>query len=207
MSEHYTLREIQALAGDSEPNRIRIGLMFAETNEQRARLVEDAIDHIAIEFGETPHHRKDRDEDGITIDVVSSLKMMGFRATHDEDIGGHCDIVVRDRDNFLWAAEAKIHSRYGWLEKGTKQIIDRYSTGVPGQDAGGLVVYVKVANTKAVMETWRKHFVEAFPHASTVQCERNPLALVSTFTHPRSGLPFRLRHVPISFYHHPTDSL
>ena len=201
----FTLDELLLMSSDNPGSKINVRRLYVENHEQMARVVEDAIDCIALEFAETAHHRKDRTEDGLTIDIVSALKSMGFRATHDEDVGGHCDVIVRGPNNFLWAGEAKKHDAYEWLAKGYKQLIDRYSTGNPGQDVGGLIIYVKTANTRLVMERWKARFEEAFPGVVTTQCDRFPLALVSTLEHPRSGLPFRLRHVPISLHHSPTD--
>lgn len=200
----YSYRELMMLAS-STSDQIRFRWMFAGNHVERRQIVEDAIDCIAAEFQETPHHRSDRDEDGLTIDVVTSLKHMGFYATHDEDVGGHCDIVVRGKDSFLWLAEAKIHNAYDWLAKGYQQITTRYSTGMPGQDAGALVIYCKAANVKGIMDKWREHFAGLFKEAVIVDCEKSPLSFVSTCTHPRSGLLFRIRHVPVSVWHDPKD--
>jgi hypothetical protein len=200
----YTYRDLM-LAAKSTSDKIRFRWLFSKGHEERRQIIEDAVDCIAVEFAETPHHRQDRDEDGLTIDVVTSLKHMGFQATHDEDIGGHCDIVVRGDESFMWLAEAKIHNAYDWLAKGFRQITTRYSTGQPGQDAGALIIYCKAENVKGIMEKWSKHFAETFPDAVTVACEKSPLALVTTFTHARTGLPFRVRHIPISIWHDPKD--
>lgn len=200
----FSYRELMMLAA-SKSDEIRIRWMFSQDHKERRIIIEDAIDAIALEFGETPQHRCDRDEDGLTIDVVTSLKHMGFQATHDEDIGGHCDIVVRGKDSFLWLAEAKIHSAYGWLAKGYQQITTRYSTGMPGQDAGALVIYCKAANVKSIMDKWREHFAGCFTDAVIADCEKSPLSFVSTCVHPRSGLQFRIRHIPISVWHDPED--
>jgi hypothetical protein len=203
-SAAYSFRDLMLMA-NTKSDEIRFRWMFSNGHEERRQIVEDAVDYIAVEFAETPHHRKDRDEDGLTLDIVTSLKHMGFQATHDEDIGGHCDIVVRGRDNFMWLAEAKIHKAYDWLAKGYQQITARYSTGQQGQDAGALVIYCKAENVKAIMEQWSKHFAETFPDAVTVVCEKSPLALVTTINHPRTGLPYRIRHIPISVWHDPQD--
>ncbi len=200
----YSFRELLLIA-QTKPDELRFRWMFAQSHHERRSIVEDAVDHLATEFAATPHHRKDRDEDGLTIDVVTGLKLLGMQATHDEDIGGHCDIVVRSKDDFLWLAEAKIHSAYDWLAKGYQQITTRYSTGLPGQDAGALVIYCKAENVKGIMEKWQGHFSEAFPDAKISVCEKTPLAFISTCTHPRSGLAFRIRHIPISVWHDPKD--
>ncbi len=200
----YSFRELMMIAS-SKSDEIRFRWLFSTNHDERRQIVEDAVDSISLEFAETPQHRKDRDEDGLTIDVVTSLKHMGFQATHDEDIGGHCDIVVRGKDHFLWLAEAKIHNAYNWLAKGCEQITTRYSTGMLGQDAGALVIYCKAENVKGIMDRWRQHFGTLFPDAVITDCPRSPLSFVSTVIHPRSGLPFRIRHIPISVWHDPQE--
>ncbi|NEK17454.1 hypothetical protein [Rhizobium leguminosarum] len=200
----FSYRDLMLLAS-SPSDEIRFRWLFATSHLDRRQIIEDAVDSISAEFAETPQHRKDRSEDGLTIDVVTSLKHMGFQATHDEDIGGHCDIVVRGKGNFLWLAEAKIHKAYDWLAKGYQQITTRYSTGMPGQDAGALVIYCKAENVKGIMDKWREHFAGVFPDAKVADCATSPLSFVSTSTHPRSGLPFRIRHIPISVWHEPKE--
>src|ERR1700733_10905488 len=107
--DRYTLRELKLLFGHSTPDQIRLNMMFAADHAQRLQQVEAAIDWIAQEHSKTRQHRHDRDEDALTIDIITDLKAMGFAASHDQDYGGHSDIVVEAREDFLWLGEAKIH--------------------------------------------------------------------------------------------------
>lgn len=200
-----TLDYLEAGARTTPEKLVLRKLLFTKTHDQWTALVEDAIDYISKDFAETAHHRKDRDEDGITIDIVTSLKNMGFQASHDEDVGGHCDIVVRGDNDFVWLAEAKIHDAYDWLLKGFEQISTRYTTGFPGQNSGALIIYCKAPNAAQIMKRWIEVFSAKVPGIHTVGCDKFALAYISTFEHERSGLPFRLRHIPFTLWHAPKD--
>jgi hypothetical protein len=203
--QQYSYRDLELLCRDSTPNRIQIGMIFATDHARRVELVEDAIDWIAQEHSKTRQHRYDRDEDGLTTDIITDLKSMGFDASHDKDYGGHSDIVIEARDDFLWLGEAKIHSGYGWLLKGFQQLDTRYATALPGQDSGGLIIYVNQERVDQVMDRWSTHLSENRPDVTIETCIKNPLARRSSHVHQRTGRPFKVRHVPISLYFKPKD--
>src|SRR5262249_17512116 len=127
----YTLRDLQLMFGTSTPDQIRLNMMFATTHAERVAQVEAAIDWIAQEHSKTRQHRYERDEDALTTDIITDLKALGFDASHDTDYGGHGDIVIEARDDFLWLGEAKIHRDYDWLMKGFLQLDTRYANAVP----------------------------------------------------------------------------
>lgn len=196
-----TLRAIFSSATD----QIRFALTFASSHEERLASVNTAIDWIVQEHTKTRQHRQDRSEDGLSIDIVTALKAMGFEASHDTQYGGHCDIVIEARDNFLWIGEAKIHTSYEWLLKGFQQLDTRYSTGIPGQDAGGMIIYYFGQNLAKVMQNWDERLTAARPDVVVTVCQNNPLVRNSTHTHKNSGLQFRVRHTPINLYFKPED--
>jgi len=200
----YSLEELRLLFRH-EPDRIRFEMLIAADHEARLRHVEAAIDWIAQEHAKTPQHRHKRDEDELTTDLITDLKAMGFDASHDKDYGGHADIVIEARENFLWLAEAKIHRDYAWLLKGFQQLDTRYSTGLPGQDTGSLIIYCKRRRVDLVMDRWCEELARARPDVSITVCAENPLIRRSSHRHERTGLLFRVRHVPISIYFKPDD--
>lgn len=203
--EPYTFRELLMMFADSKPNLIRLNMIFATSHGDMVRQVEAALDWIGQEHSKTRQYRQDRDEDGLTIDVITDLRAMGFDASHDTAYGGHCDIVIEAKDGFLWLGEAKIHSSYDWLLKGFQQLDTRYSTGAPGQDTGGMLIYCKVARIDKTMKRWHAHLVANRPDVTIEICEDNPLALRSTHVHEATGRLFKVRHVPISLYFSPRD--
>src|SRR5207237_9369382 len=131
--------------------------------------------------------------DAITLQVCSMLNMAGFQASHDDDVGGHCDIVVKGTDLFLWLAEAKEHSDYTWLDKGFQQLSTRYSTGVKGQDHGEVLVYCYNQNAKAMLSKWREELVARNAGVTTEDTTcGNPLLFCSTQQHAASGQAFHV---------------
>jgi len=130
---------------------------------------------------------------------------MGFQASHDTDVGGHCDVVVSGRENFLWLGEAKTHKDYDWLYKGFQQLCTRYSTGLPGQDYGGMLIYCYGQNVLEVMRRWRTRLSGERPDLRIEECKGNPLNFRSIHLHDVSGLPYTVRHVPILLYFKPED--
>jgi hypothetical protein len=204
LDKRYTLTELQALFSD-EPGKLRLAWIFGFSLEEQLGAVEDAIDYIARDFAETARHRIKRGEDALTIDVISSLKNLGFQATHDEDVGGHCDITVRGKSGFMWLAEAKIHRSYSWLLKGYRQLTTRYSTGLPYQNMGAMIIYHREGDTYSMMTRWKKYLIEHAAVEQVASCPKSILSFISMAKHPRSGLPFRVRHIPFSLGYAPRD--
>ncbi|MFC7051461.1 hypothetical protein ACFQI3_02035 [Hansschlegelia quercus] len=200
----FTLDEYLAVARQNTPLRIASDMAFAPDHETRLRLVEEAIDWISQDFTKNKHLKQDSSEDDLTVQIVLALKAMNFLAYHDVQYGGHTDIIVEGANEFLWIAEAKIHKDYNWLLDGFEQLDRRYSTGLPGQNAGELIVYVKVADANAVMERWSKHLANKRSDVSIVQCGKDPLARRSEHIHASTGLSFYVRHKPFVLYHKPT---
>lgn len=85
---------------------------------------------------------------------------MGFDASHDTQYGGHCDIVVEGKDDFLWIAEAKIDTSNTWIFQGFTQLDTRYSTGMPGQDIGEILIYCRRPNATGVLESWLSYLAK-----------------------------------------------
>jgi len=145
-------------------------------------------------------------EDQLTMLLLAPLTGAGFAAYHDVNVGGHCDIYVEYDDELIWLAEAKIHSSYGYLYKGFCQLADRYSTGLAGQDEGGLVIYIFNDNAKAVMEAWLKYLGGNCP---TIKVEFDSETLVgrTEHLHSGSGRLMKISHFPTVLHHKPSDTL
>jgi hypothetical protein len=134
------------------------------------------------------------------------MKMAGFQAEHDSSVGGHCDIVIRGKELFLWLAEAKKHNDYAWLDKGFQQLSTRYSTGVVGQDHGEVLIYCYVKNAKQILDNWRAELVKRNAEVKIDEaiCS-HPLIFTSIHKHASSGLDFRVRHKIMALYWEPND--
>ena len=204
IDKSITIHDLLNLQNENEAVRITVLYPYAKTHEHWVGLIEDALKHILIEFSKTRQERADRSEDGLTVDIITALRFMGMNANHDIKYGGHCDIVIERRE-FMWLGEAKIHRDYEWLLKGFMQLSTRYSTGLPGQDVGGMIIYCKNANIKSVMDKWRKHLSDNVPSIKIEDCDDNPLVFYSRHDHQVSGLPYKVKHLPMALYFAPQD--
>lgn len=200
----YSLDDLNRLFPDAA-GQIRLKMALAVDHSERVGAVEKAIDHIAQDLSRTRQHRQHGSEDLLTTDIVSMLTKMGFQASHDTDVGGHCDVVIEGRDDFLWLGEAKTHTSYDWLYKGFQQLSTRYSSGIPGQDVGGLLIYCYNQGAREMMEKWKRHLTAERSDIEVAACARNPLVFRSTHAHVVSGLPYVIRHVPVLLHFKPDD--
>lgn len=183
-----------------------IFFVFAQTHEARVNAVQKAIDFACNQLELNKHKKQEHDEDDLTVDICSMMNAAGFQASHDEQVNGHCDIVIKGAQEFLWLAEAKKHDAYAWLNKGFRQLATRYSTGVPGQDHGEVLVYCKIKDARALMENWRKELVARNPNVKVEPSScGSPLIFQSTHKHDATGLDFHVRHKAVSLYWKPDD--
>ena len=163
------------------------------------------IDRIIKLIQEDAEIRKKDSEDRLTVEIRNMLVSRGYLVSHDEMIGGHADLVVRTRD-YVWIGEAKKHNDYEWLWKGFNQLTTRYTIGDTNQNNGGLLIYVFGQNANLVMKKWQEFLTkQSLPDYSCEPCKKRELAFFSKHTHDKSGLPFRVRHMPILLYFSPQD--
>ncbi|MFC4271831.1 hypothetical protein GQF03_16295 [Sneathiella chungangensis] len=190
---------------DGRPTAATIDYMLAQNHEARLAAVQKAVDFACNELEQHKHKKQGLGEDALTLELCSMLKMAGFQAVHDKDVGGHCDISIEGKDMFLWLAEAKKHSSYSWLDKGFQQLATRYSTGVKGQDHGDVLVYCYAADAKTKIQKWRGELESRNSDVKTEDSCSNPLQFFSKHIHPSSGLDFHVRHKAIALYWNPKD--
>lgn len=165
------------------------------------------LNAIIRNIEETAAVRQTDGEDRLTLDIVLNLRRAGYTVSHDAYVNGHADISVT-QDNFRWLGEAKEHRDYEWLFKGLRQLLSRYATG--REDGSALLVYIKNKDAANVLAEWRKRLTE------TKECELQStndsstgekLVFWSTHKHNGSGLPIKTKHLGISLYFQPTDSV
>jgi hypothetical protein len=149
---------------------------------------------------------KDRTEDELTIELTKLLRMTGFEAAHESKVGGHCDIVIRHPSDYLWLAEAKKHKNdYGWLLQGFQQLNTRYATGAPNQNCGGFIIFHYGERVDRTMTKWRAHLTGKIVGIATADCALDPMCFFSEHAHQRTGLPLKVRHMPLSLFFQPQD--
>ncbi|MEL6392713.1 MAG: hypothetical protein AAFR97_08155 [Bacteroidota bacterium] len=188
----------------NERLRMLVDFLYASDHDSRITAIERIMDSAYKRTTMNANFHYEKSEDEITISIVDMIRFSGIDIAHDRKIGGHCDITILSSDDFLWIAEAKIHSSYNWLDKGFKQLATRYSTGSPGQDHGEVLIYCKVKDAKSVLETWRDELTTR--HSDVVIVEDNiesQLRFRTTHVHERSGLTFYIRHRIVSVFFDP----
>ena len=201
--DELTLRDLQLMARGNIAWETSLALIAATSADDILARVDPAIDHILQEFSRTPKERKDRSEDGLSIDLITSLKHFGFQASHDTTTGGHCDIVIDGRFDFLWLGEAKIHSGYDWLLQGFNQLDSRYATAIQGQDRGGVVIYHKGPRVDQVMDGWAEHLANERPDVTIEPRKAGDLVMNTRHVHERTGREYHVRHVIVSIHWSP----
>ncbi|UWU27277.1 hypothetical protein N2600_18150 [Rhizobium sp. WSM1274] len=198
-----SIASIKASQSHSTPVQIMLDMILATSHDQRAAQVERAVDWVSQEFVKTSHIRQTMGEDLLTIEIITSMKAMGFDAAHDTQYGGHCDIVVEARDDFLWIAEAKIHKGYDWLLAGFEQLDRRYSTGLAGQDTGEMIIYCFVERADLVLSEYQSRLTGSREDVKFDQDITQGLFRRSVHTHVNTGRDFRVRHSIVPLYFSP----
>jgi hypothetical protein len=202
LDRQFSLQDLYDLTPDV-PGKVRLRSIFANDYEAFASAVEDAVEWAVQQMHRNPQAKQNLSEDQLTLEIVTNLKAMSFNASHDALIGGHGDIVVEGNNSYLWIGEAKIYSSYSWLLAGFDQLSTRYSTGSNGETRGGLIIYIKKPLINKIMSTWRARLKAARACVSIEECKENPLAFFSRHPHQRTGLDFRIRHIPVALHYAP----
>lgn len=199
----YTLHELQLIVRGNIASEISLAVALAGSAGDLLTQVDPAIDHILQQFARNPKERHGRDEDGLSIDLVTSLRNLGFQASHETKVGGHCDIVIEGKFDFLWLGEAKIHKSYDWLLQGFEQLDSRYATATVNQDHGGLIIYHLAAKSGDVMDKWQEHLKEARADVKIDDRALGQLEMRTSHPHRRTGRDYHVRHVIVSLYWDP----
>src|SRR5262245_25586916 len=118
MNESETsIAELRFLAGGT-PFGAALDYLLAQDHDARIHAVQKGVEFAGNQHEQNKNRKQRLGQDASPLEVCSMLRIAGFQAVHDDQVGGHCDIVIRGKDLFLWLAEAKEHSDYAWLDQG-----------------------------------------------------------------------------------------
>lgn len=178
---------------------------YPESYESFLKTVHVCIDKAVVEAQRAAQYLFDSDEDHITTFIVSNLRGQGIDADHDSDSGGHVDIFIEDVDKkYSWAAEAKIDTDWSWIEGGVGQLMDRYADGTIRRNQGGLLIYIKTDKGATRVAEWRarvKAKYSAKQGFTDADCPtRGDYAFFSECIFPKTGRPFKIRHVGVLLF-------
>jgi hypothetical protein len=207
MIESLTLADLQKLEALRPDLANFADRVLVRNYDDFVRVLYKDIDRCIAKIEEDPQIRRKDGEDRISAEIINVLNGMNYDASHDEKVGGHSDIVVRNLNGYLWLGEAKIHSDYAYLEKGFNQLCTRYSPGTPNADQGALIVYVRVQDCAAVMAEWRRRAAAlGLPEYVESDCPaRDSLAFYSSHKHEGAGRTVKVRHIAVKQYFNPKD--
>lgn len=168
-------------------------------------LIDRAIDQCAVDMARFPKETGDQSEDQLSIMLILQLKRYGFSASHDATSGGHCDIVIEENPDLLWLGEAKkvTGKQNAHISSGYDQLMDRYSTGLPSQDKGALVIFCNAARIDEILESWSKHLVQKYEGVEIELYDKDNVFFRSRSIHHKTGRQYNVRHKPISVFFAP----
>lgn len=167
-------------------------------------VVETRLGQISKEMVRSCNYFQEKSEDEITFHIISHFKGWGFGAQHDSMIGGHVDISI-EYDDYLWMAEAKIHSSYLTLQRGWEQLNSRYSTGMKDEDRGAFLIYNFNKNALSVTKEWRLRLKEFYPDLTFAPYNEQDLDFRTNGKHVKSGRDFFVTHFNIPLHFDPKD--
>lgn len=178
-----------------------------ETYPEFIEVLYDDIDIVIDEIERNPELHSSLREDQITIQIVNMLRRSSYTASHDQKSGGHVDVTVESRwRSFVWLGEAKKQNGKAYFNEGLLQLLNRYSQGSPGRDQGGLMLYLTKGDAVKAMDTWKQALgIDKQCKTVTPCAKRDGLAFFSTHNHPRSGRPYRIRHMGVMLHFAPND--
>lgn len=191
----------------------------AESNDyhQFIDLLYQDLDDIFNKMQSSPKRRAQRDEDGITDEIVIVLSSIGYDADHDKDLGGHVDVTV-ELGAHSWIGEAKKDSKFneGFLQLTTRY---RHPSGNFEHSHGGMLLYFadQTANIQTLTKRWRakfedKEFRAMFCEEENIDkvvienCQKRPqTAFYTKHIHNVTGNEFVVRHMSMALMFHPQD--
>lgn len=200
----FTLAQLQLTHGNNPSFKSFYKGLLVDNYDSFVDHVEDELASCIQQLEENPEHHYCQSEDQVTIAIRDMLVQKGIDASHDVQHGGHVDLFIK-RDSWKYLAEAKIHKGDGNNYEGWLQLTTRYASGNPCNKGCILLYLQKHPDTLNVMKSWKAHVENIVDDVSINFCSKNPLALESTHNLIRTGLPYYVRHLPVSLYFKPLD--
>lgn len=212
ISTEYTVAELKRQEDLNPQEPQWINRRLSKTYDEFLKVLYRDLDRLIADLEDDGNRLQNDTEDRLNSDICRNFRSMGYTATHDTNIRGHVDIVVRFAE-FLWIGEGKkvtgVNNSY--LAKGYRQLATRYLKGKPNANEAGLLVYVFGEDAARVMKAWRDKFTQKAQRFSTTQvnisqCPKFPEhAFYTAATHTGSGSEFRVRHFAVMIHWDPAD--
>ena len=204
--DQMTLGQLKEFASQIPGAETFLDNLFCDSYEDFIETLYKDLDKSISVLEDARNLTSNDSEDRINADIVGKLKCMGYDATHDTQVGGHCDIHV-ERKNYRWIGEAKIYKGNSYLNEGFLQLTTRYTTARVNQNQGGLLIYIRRENAEEIMSNWKAEIEKIHKNdINKIDTDpKNPLAFFSDHKHKTSGCTYRTRHIPVMLHFEPQD--
>ncbi len=177
---------------------------FASGHEDRLEILEEALAECYSRLVDGRKIDADLGENQLSKQVAQMLSFGGIAARNEQDVNGHCDIVVEGNHGFMWLGEAKVHKSYGWLQDGFSQLSTRYGTAMFGRDHGELIIYYRGGNAIEVLREWKKRLLASDSEIELLEDISNSNLFFRTSNICKnSGCKFFVRHTIVPLSHSP----
>lgn len=198
-----TIADFLNFFGD-EPGGRMLRWQFASGHNDRIEILEEALDECYRRLVNGRKIDAEESETQLSKQVADMLSTGGIAARNEQDVNGHCDVVVEASSGFMWLGEAKVHGGYKWLEDGFLQLSTRYGTAMAGRDHGELIIYLRGEKALAVLTAWKKRLLESDSSISLTEgIEKPNLFFKTRHTCENSGCDFHVRHAIVPLTHNP----
>ncbi|MDO8985338.1 hypothetical protein [Cypionkella sp.] len=190
---------------DGSPAFFAVGWSIKQTHQERFELIEQVVDQCYRELVEKRQAFHTLGEDQLSLIICSMIAFTGAAVSHDAQIGGHVDIVVRGPNAFLWIGEAKIYNGPAYVMGGFEQLSTRYGVAGVGCDRGEIIIYCKQPNATRALVAWRDHLVgNGVVEIGEDKSSTSALVFRSKHSCPGTGCDFLVRHRIVPLHFRPT---
>lgn len=204
----FSLNEIESLLKNSSHAQNFLRKEFVSSYEEFVEILYDDMDLIIVNLESNPQFYSKDEEDRITHDIVTMLKMRNYAASQGTTSGGNVDLTVSGSNPaWSWIGEAKIFKSVTDLREGFLQLTTRYRTASPNYACAGILAYTKRINAAGCLHDWEEAIrgMELEDLEFSECTRRGKLAFYTTHKHEATGLPIKIRHNAISLHHLPKD--
>jgi hypothetical protein len=154
----FTAQQILDLEVENPQLPPTFRLLFCQSHDEFINILYSTIDVIIKELESDKNRIQGYSEDALNADICRQLRRSGFDASHDENSGGHSDILIKKRTFSHIAEGKKVDSvNNSYLKKGYDQLIDRYVLGTAGANSASLLIYCFGPKAKHVLDQWKTH--------------------------------------------------
>lgn len=201
-----TVKELREEASKSPSSRLHFEILMWKfdppTYPEWVERVEEAIQFEVGLMAERRRDLHDLDEDALSAILNISLQNLNLDASA-KFVNGNTDVTIQYNE-FKWLGEAKFGGDVSKLYKGYNQLTTRYATGMPGQSAGGMLIYCSQDSADVVLAAWRAA-LEVEKPGGNIRDGSAALTFRSEDVCAATGAKLDILHIAFPLYHKPLE--